>query len=367
MISIIIPMYNAENYIEETITYIQASDYDNFEIIIVDDGSVDSSSSIVNKLLLTDNRIKYFYKENGGIVSARNFGLKMVSGDYICFVDQDDIVKFDMMSIMLHDIEKYDADFVRAGASRLINGVEIEYVDQQQCNLINNGDKEYEFYMQTLIMRGSSLHPEYKFSVTLWACLFRRDFIEKNQLKLFRFLDYEDDWLFTISAFDSAQKICIEKKTVYSWRIHNKSESSNRIISDLYIENFYQKYIQLSDFLIDKLNKINIKPSGLSKFKGEMQKQSLLWGLSNETGKGINNRSFSDSLKTIKLITHNERIKGFSKYIMKIIPGTISSVSGLKKIYYIMREQLLIMLLISKMEHIAIFLNKKILHGRYHI
>ena len=124
MISIVIPVYNGEKFIEDTYRMLCESEERDFEILFVDDGSKDRSGEILKKLAEQDARVRYERKENGGIASARNYGLERAKGEYVCFLDQDDYVKKDMFSLMLSDIESTGADFVQAGTNRVINGVE---------------------------------------------------------------------------------------------------------------------------------------------------------------------------------------------------------------------------------------------------
>lgn len=90
MLSVIIPMYNGEKNIETTIKYIQASEYKDLEIIIVNDGSTDNSLDIVTNMQCKDSRIVIYSKNNGGVASAREYGAARAKGDFICFVDQDE-------------------------------------------------------------------------------------------------------------------------------------------------------------------------------------------------------------------------------------------------------------------------------------
>ena len=89
-ISVIIPLYNKESAIENTVSSVLKQTYKNFELIISDDGSTDNSSSIIKRMALDDKRIKYFYKSNGGVSSARNYGLSKAVGDWVVFIDADD-------------------------------------------------------------------------------------------------------------------------------------------------------------------------------------------------------------------------------------------------------------------------------------
>lgn len=95
--SFIIPVYNVYNYIEKCLDSIKKQSYDNFEVIIVNDGSPDNSQEIIDKFCKKDNRFMSFKKENGGLSSARNYGLKYVTGDYIVFIDSDDYIENDYL------------------------------------------------------------------------------------------------------------------------------------------------------------------------------------------------------------------------------------------------------------------------------
>lgn len=91
LVSVIIPAYNASRYIGETIRSVQAQTYTNWELIVIDDGSTDNTPAIV-KEFLTDNRISYYHQKNSGVSAARNYGLEKAKGDYIAFIDADDLM-----------------------------------------------------------------------------------------------------------------------------------------------------------------------------------------------------------------------------------------------------------------------------------
>ena len=92
LISVIVPVYNVENYLYKCISSIITQSYGNFELILIDDGSIDKSGEICDSFSEKDNRIKVIHKVNEGVSSARNYGLKQARGEYICFVDSDDYV-----------------------------------------------------------------------------------------------------------------------------------------------------------------------------------------------------------------------------------------------------------------------------------
>lgn len=110
-ISIIIPVYNVEKYIKKCIDSLKRQTYSNFEAIFVNDGSTDSSIDIVENN--NDERFIIVSKENGGLSSARNYGLKYVSGDYLMFLDSDDYLPDFSLEILMSEMLKYDVDFVQ--------------------------------------------------------------------------------------------------------------------------------------------------------------------------------------------------------------------------------------------------------------
>ena len=113
LISIIIPVYNAEKYLVKCLDSVVNQTYRNLEIILVDDGSTDKSPEICEEYAKKDNRIKLLHKENGGVSSARNAGLSMISGEYIAWVDSDDYVAPDYIEYMYILLSEYNADISR--------------------------------------------------------------------------------------------------------------------------------------------------------------------------------------------------------------------------------------------------------------
>lgn len=116
LISVIVPVYNIESYLEKCIDSILSQTYTNLEIILVDDGSTDSSYQICDKYMVKDKRIKVVHKKNGGLVSARKTGVKVATGDYTTYVDGDDWIETNMYEDMIGQIA--DADAILCGVKR---------------------------------------------------------------------------------------------------------------------------------------------------------------------------------------------------------------------------------------------------------
>lgn len=116
MVSIIIPVYNVAEFLEECVNSVISQTYENLEVILVDDGSIDKSGSICDFYKQKDERIKVVHKENGGQSDARNVGIQMATGKYLYFLDSDDILAKEAIYIMVNVAEKSDCDVVMSAA-----------------------------------------------------------------------------------------------------------------------------------------------------------------------------------------------------------------------------------------------------------
>ena len=119
IISVIVPVYNAESFLDETLQSVLSQTYENWECIIVNDGSTDNTESIAKRWCKRDARFQYFYKENGGLSSARNLGIKYSNADYIAFLDSDDVLTKNSLEIRINTILKENVDLVYSNAYRI--------------------------------------------------------------------------------------------------------------------------------------------------------------------------------------------------------------------------------------------------------
>ncbi len=142
LISVIVPVYRAEDYIEECINSISNQTYKNIEIILVNDGSPDKSGEICRKLKQADSRISVFDKENGGAASARNLGVQKASGEYIAFIDSDDIISPRYLEFLFDNLVRYDAEVSCC-----------DYFETHYRNILIDSDKEISDE-NTLVLSG---------------------------------------------------------------------------------------------------------------------------------------------------------------------------------------------------------------------
>lgn len=134
LVSVIIPIYNNEMFIERCVKSVSNQSYSNIEIILVDDGSEDNSFSICNELAKNDNRIRVFHTINQGVSAARNYGIEKARGDFYMFIDSDDVVNEHIVEILLNDIESEKCDIASCRLEKVIN--EDELIRKTQVSII---------------------------------------------------------------------------------------------------------------------------------------------------------------------------------------------------------------------------------------
>lgn len=126
LVSIIIPVYKVEKYLEECVDSVRNQTYANLEIILVDDGSPDNCGRMCDEFAAEDSRISVIHKTNGGLSDARNAGMKVASGEYLCFVDSDDYIHQDAIAILLKHALAQNADIVCGGYQSFVDGAKFE-------------------------------------------------------------------------------------------------------------------------------------------------------------------------------------------------------------------------------------------------
>lgn len=159
-ISIIIPCYNMEELVEKCISSIKNQSYTNFEAIFVDDGSQDRTKEIIEKNIEDDERMRYVYKENGGLSSARNFGLERATGKYVCFIDSDDYVEKDFLMELYNNLIENNSDISICYFYRVYeNKIELNKVKDGVYNLVRFPAAWNKLYKTSLFKDNGILFP----------------------------------------------------------------------------------------------------------------------------------------------------------------------------------------------------------------
>lgn len=225
-VSIIVPVYNAEMYLDDCIRSILKQDYDNLEILLVDDGSTDSSAEIAKKYAKKYDYIYYFYQENSGAAVARNCGLEHACGKYIMFVDADDLLKSNILHELVNNIQKDDCDIIACGCTVFDDaGQSDEHFFEDSFSSTEKGKL---FFFEQLIDL-SKHHPG---TVTTaigvpWGKLYRKSFLDKYELRFDCNLKRAQDNIFNMYAFENANNIYYYDKCLYMYRKDHISAFKN--------------------------------------------------------------------------------------------------------------------------------------------
>lgn len=194
MVSIVVPVYKVEKYLERCVTALRNQTLRDIEIILVDDGSPDACPEMCNALALSDCRIKVVHKKNGGLSSARNAGLRAASGDYVGFVDSDDTVAPDMYEKLLRVIETEQVDFVMSDYIRIpLKGDPFLKTLNIRSGRYDKTELRQEIF-PSLIM-GENL--DYGPLLSVWHCLYRTEFLRANQFYFDEEVRWSEDNIFS--------------------------------------------------------------------------------------------------------------------------------------------------------------------------
>lgn len=228
LISVIIPAYNVDSYIEECIASVQRQTYNKLDIIIIDDGSGDRTGEIVRRLSERDSRIRYYYQDNAGVVSARNLGIEKARGQYIGFVDGDDYIEPNMYEKLYQSI--VGCDMASCGVLRQMSeNRAVRAADQFE------GRYERETNMNQLYSRMFyDLHKGELYPMTPWLVnkLFRKDMIEPFYREIDTELKYAEDLVFLYHYIFECRAVCFISDCLYCYRYRRESacHSCNELI-----------------------------------------------------------------------------------------------------------------------------------------
>lgn len=234
MISIIIPVYRAETFFDDCVSSILAQSFGDFELILVDDGSPDRCPELCDKWAATDERIKVIHKQNGGVSSARNSGLDIASGEYICFVDSDDTLPVNGLQILMTSIEQSNVDVV-------FGTFQFQYGDKLLPHASRLPEGKYLFkdvlkdFIDDGTLSGFLLG-------SACAALYKRNVIIANHLRFKEGLKNNEDGLFNFELALVANSFAVVNSPVYNYRQDNAPSKPNRMN-----ENFGEKVFDILD------------------------------------------------------------------------------------------------------------------------
>lgn len=308
-VSIIVPVYNAENYLHKCIRSLLNQNFSDFEIILVNDGSKDNSGQICDEYAKSDSRIKVIHKENGGVSSARNSGLDEASGKYIMFCDSDDFVKEEFCAPLLGLAKGDENCLVLAGITEIndknfttddlcykfAQGEKITLTNQQFCDLYIELNLKSQFLLMNM--------PYNK--------LFSRSIIEKHNLRFDTDINYNEDFIFNLMYLDKVPTVKIYNKSIYNYYVDAPGSLCKKYVENI-IDIYHIKEDVLKNVIINKAT--------------NQHDANIVWCtfVFNDTNRAINN-TFSpansatkkEKIKYCNELIRNKRFQASIKYADK--------------------------------------------------
>lgn len=237
LVSIIIPVYNTEKFLDKCIQSVLSQTYKNIEIIIIDDGSTDNSYEKLQEYKEKDNRIILLQQKNSGQGVARNKGIDISKGEYICFIDSDDRITESMVEEMILEIEKTDSDF----SSFLIAFEDLNNQKVYKSKFNNKILEENEIFKNALRIRDIYPIPVNK--------IYKKDFLIKNNISFPKIRKNEDMLFIHKLAFYAKKCSFVSKVFYYAWR---REGSTSRNVTEENIQATLSLLEKEKEFLIQK-------------------------------------------------------------------------------------------------------------------
>jgi len=236
LISVIVPIYNSEKYIDRCLSSITKQTYKNLEIILINDGSNDNSGIICEKWKKKDNRIIVIHKQNTGVSDTRNLGIEISKGDYITFVDCDDYIDNTMIEKLYKSIINENADIAICGFKRVLESGKVTFESKLKNECLYGKDSYIEELLRERYFIGS-----------LWAKLYNKKVFGK--VKLNKSLRIAEDLDFLLNISDNIKKIILVSDNLYFYVFNKNSATKN---SD------FEKYsdeLKVLERILDKKSK----------------------------------------------------------------------------------------------------------------
>lgn len=247
LISIIIPCYKVEKYINRCLYSITHQTIRDIEIIVIDDGSPDSTPKLCDNWAEKDHRIKVIHKENEGLGYSRNTGIKIAKGEYIAFVDSDDFVELNMYELLLSNAKKYNSDAVFCGIQREKKDgswkIDLDFKTEKVFE-----NEEIKFFNLGMIAGAPYTQKERPYSMSVWHAIYNKSIIDKHNIRFVSEREVSaEDLPFQCDFLLKARRITYIPAPLYHYCLNNTSLTST------FIPDKFRRYKQLRSLLLNKL------------------------------------------------------------------------------------------------------------------
>jgi glycosyltransferase EpsH len=240
LVSVIIPVYNSDKYLEDCIESLINQTLNNIELIFINDGSIDNSKSIIEKYKEKDKRIVLKDKKNTGASDCRNIGLKIANGKYIGFVDSDDWVSQNMFEELYKEIEKNNSDMCIGGYSLFIENTVQKIESKLDKNLYKKNELINKIAMQ--MIESNSLNEDEKIPGFIWSNIYKKDVIQNNNISFYKELKIGEDTVFNLNflKYSNSVSVCNNCGYFYRYNINSQTAAYNKDLKEI-MYNFIEK------------------------------------------------------------------------------------------------------------------------------
>ncbi|TCL59400.1 glycosyl transferase family 2 [Kineothrix alysoides] len=239
-VSIIVPVYNAEKYVERCLDSLLVQTYANTEIIIIDDGSVDGSAHMCNNYASQHNRIKVVHIANGGVSAARNRGIEEAEGEYLTFVDADDYLKYDMIEYLAFCLEETGSDvagcnFFSLSAAKEVGRVSVKGTEEEPVQRSEDNKEMWKTYGKLELLCGEAFIERgiLNGDTRCWSKVYRREAV--GDIRYEEGISIGEDMLFLLALARKGSKFCRSPYKGYAY-FSNETGAMNRRFKNSYMD-----------------------------------------------------------------------------------------------------------------------------------
>ncbi|MFJ6920862.1 MAG: glycosyltransferase family 2 protein [Lactobacillus crispatus] len=250
LVSIVVPVYNVEKYLKKCIESLIDQTYQNIEILLVDDGSTDSSGKICDDYAKKYSFVYSFHKANSGLGFTRNYGLERINGEYVTFVDSDDYLGKDAIKRLVAGLDGKSIDTVIGGYSKVKDNGDVLYTREYTESIFRNENVYKKLFISML---GSSPNKHDSIRPSVWNVIYSKKIIEENKLHFVSERELiSEDIVWDSDYYKYAKSAKIINSTEYYYRSNPTS------LTKKYQPDRFEKSIYFFMYMVDKLSKLNL-------------------------------------------------------------------------------------------------------------
>ena len=241
-ISVIVPIYRVEKYLEKCIDSLLAQTLEDMELVLVDDGSPDRSGQIADRYAAIYSNIKVIHQKNAGLGPARNSGIAAATGAYVGFVDADDWVRPDMYRRLYETAKQHDADIVVSGRCDVAGETVLAVKAHPLAGQVLRSEQEIQAVRKRLFGHAPDDTETVAFPMSVCMSLYRKSFLEAFQLRFHEI--FSEDTIFNLSAYQYARTLCFIGDTEYCYRKEQQAS-----ITETFSDRTIMRYVQFFEEL----------------------------------------------------------------------------------------------------------------------